>query len=210
MVRTSTVTHLSLYFFLLFFPRGVFCRALSRHDLALLEPHYILNTPVLGTNYLALELTCPQNGSVLISFRTTLHTPVLNTNYLELELICPQNGSVLVSFRAAWSGGGLISFRTALYTIYSRFGHKLLGIKVNLSPKRECPSLVEPHYILHTPDLGTNCLELELKCPQNGSVLISFRTTLYTPVLNTNYLELELICPQNGSGLTSFRTALRK
>ena len=70
------------------------------------------------TNYLELELTCPQNGNAvrdkLLGIRVTLSPKREWTNYLGLELTCPQNGNVVRD--------------------------KLLGIRVNLSPKRECGS----------------------------------------------------------------------
>ena len=46
--------------------------ALSFYQVTLFEPHYILHTPVLGTNYFESELIRPPNGSVLISIRTAL------------------------------------------------------------------------------------------------------------------------------------------
>ena len=66
-----------------------------------------------NTNCLELELICPQNGSAVLKGLRE------NTNYLEVELISPQNGAAV---------------RKGLRE------QKLLGIRVILSPKRECGS----------------------------------------------------------------------
>ena len=121
----------------------------------------------------------------------------------------------------AWhNGNGTVAGGSYFFLIrlepQSRFGEGLLGIRVNLSPKRDCGSKrVESPLRRRAPDLthkeSTNRSTILLAHAYNihailGENIMDRRVYScecvsfpYVSVLGTIYLELEYICPQNGN-----------